>query len=151
MAAVDYTNVLTQLESILKADSRTNIARVFVEEEPQFGISDTQYAIAVFLDGRSAPDSEQTLSKGRRTEYQLRIPIWVFAFSIESYRKASELRNTLLDNLELTLSENRTLNAAVTTLWLEGGDMVSARDANSNVFVAAAETVVVAVVSVIGS
>ncbi len=79
----------------------------------------------------------------------MRIPIWAFALNLESYRRACELRNTLVANLELVLMENRTFNDAVSTSWLEGGDMISARDANSQVFVAGAETVLVAQVSAV--
>jgi hypothetical protein len=42
------------------------------------------------------------------------------------------------------LMDNRDINEKVDYLWLEGGEMISARDGGSSVFVAAAECIVLA-------
>lgn len=151
MAAIDYTGVANAIEAILKADSRTNPARIFVEEEPQFAIMDSQQVIAVFLDSRQAPAGQQVLSQGKRTRMLLRMPIWVLAFSLEGYRRACELRNTVLGNLELVMMDNKTLSGTVATSWLEGGDMISARDSSGSTWVAGAESVLTAEVSAINT
>jgi len=148
---VAYTTIQNALETILKADARTNVARIFVEEEPQFDIMDSQQVIAVFMERRVAGPKDQQLGLAKRTRYHLTITIWVLAFSIESYRTACDLRNTLLDNLELTLMDNRTISNTVTTSWLEGGVMISAKDPQKGVFTAAAETILTAEVSAVNT
>ena len=149
MPAIDYQGVRDQLESILKADSRTSGARIFVEEEPQFGLSDAQKAIAVFMDRRSEQASDQMASAGKRTRYTLSISLWTVYFDMSTYRAACDGRDALMGQLELVLMDNRTIGGKVTASWREGGEMFAARDANSQTFVAAAETVLVAEVSAI--
>ena len=151
MAAVDYAGIRDQLKTILEGDTRTSNARIFVEEEPQFGLSDAQNIIAVFMDSRSAPPTDQSLAAGKRTRYFLRMSLWVVVFSLDSYKAACDLRDTLLGNLELVLMANRTIGDKVASSWLEGGDMVSAREPSNQAFVAAAETVLVAEVSAINT
>lgn len=151
MAAVDYVGIRDQIEAALVADARTSNARVYVEEEPQFGLSDQQSVIAVFMDNRTTPADIQSVSAGKRTRYLLRISFWVVAFSLESYRKACDERDALVGQLELVLMDNRTLGGKVTTSWLEGGEMFSARDPQNSVFTAIAEVVMVLDVSAVNS
>lgn len=131
MAAIDYKGIRDALEDILSAktaaDEPLDGARVYIEEEPQFGLSDNP-AIAVFLDTRTAPDGEQSISRGTRTRLHLRGTLWVVAFSLDSYRKACDERDALLGQVELILMANRTLNEKVSTLWLNGGELFSARN-----------------------
>lgn len=149
MAAVDYVGIRAQIEAALNADVRTSDARVYVEEEPQFGLSDYKSVIAVFMDNRITPVMEQSVSAGKRTRFNLRVSFWVVAFSLESYRKACDARDVLLGDLELVLMDNRTLADKVATSWLEGGEMFSARDPQNAVFTAIAEVVMVLDVSAI--
>ena len=140
MSAVDYTGIQNALETALTEDVRTNAARIYVEEEPQFGLMDAERVVAVFLEGRSAPAREQGLNMGKRTRFHLRASAWVFAFSLESFRKSCEARNDLLGAVEQVLMDNRTLGDKIATLWLEGGAMFSARaGGNTGPFVAGAE------------
>lgn len=150
MAAIDYVGIRNQLKTILESDSRLEGVRVYVEEEPQIGLSDVQKAIAVFTDTR-LPHSDQSISRGTRTRYNLRMSLWTVYFSMESYQDACNGRDTLMGQLELVLMENRTVAGKVTTSWLEGGEMFSARAAQSSTFVAAAETVFVSEVSAISN
>ncbi len=151
MAAVDYVGIRTEIETALNADARTSSARVYVEEEPQFGLSDHQSVIAVFMDNRSAPATEQSVSAGKRTRFNLRVSFWVVAFSLDSYRKACDERDTLMGQLELVLMDNRTLGGKVAASWLEGGEMFSARDPRNAVFTAIAEVVMVLDVSAVNT
>lgn len=144
MAAINYSGITDQLATLLRADSRTSAARIFVEEEPQVGLMDQQSAIAIFMDGRTAAP-QQLLKAGKATIIHIRMSLWVVSFSIESFVAARAIRDPLLGNLELVLMANRTIGGLVEMSWLEGGSLVSARDdSGSSVFVAAAETVLVA-------
>ena len=80
MAAIAYQNIREQIKSILEGDTRTSSASIFLEEEPQFGLSDIQQVILVYFDRRTAPPGEQTLAAGRRTRYHLRITFAVAYF-----------------------------------------------------------------------
>jgi hypothetical protein len=92
MPAIDYTGVTDELETIFKADSRTENARVYVEEEPQMGLSDEPGgAIAIFMEGRNAtPD--QPMAAGKQTRFRLRISIWIL-FTRKLSRCASGSRH----------------------------------------------------------
>lgn len=140
MAAIDYVGIRTQLKTILAADSRLGGVRIYLEEEPQIGLSDAQSAIAIFVDSRSAQDDRQMLAAGKRTRFNIKISIWTLYFSMESYLAACDGRDTLLAQLELVLMDNRTIGGKTESGWLDGGEIFSARDSQSSTFVAAAET-----------
>lgn len=151
MAAIAYGNIRDQIKGILEGDARTSAARVYVEEEPQFGIQDVQQAILVYTDRRSAPRELQRAAVSKRTTYLLNIVLAVVYFSLESYKAACDGRDTLLGNVELVLMANSTINDTVNTSWLEGGELYSVRDAQSSTYVAVAETLLVAEVSAINT
>ena len=148
MAAIDYAGIRSQLKTLLEADARLAGVRVYVEEEPQIGLSDVQKAIAVFTDTRVAV-ADQSMSAGKRTRYNLRTSLWTVFFDMTSYSAACDGRDGVLAQLELVLMDNRTLGGKVTASWLEGGELFSARSPQGNTFVAAAETVLVSEVSAI--
>lgn len=148
MSAIDYAGIRNQLKTILENDSRLSGVRVYIEEEPQIGLSDVQKAIAVFTDNRT-PDPGQSISKGTRTRYLLRTSLWTVYFDMSSYLAACDGRDGVLAQLELVLMDNRTIGGKVTASWLEGGEMFSAHHAQSSVFVSAAETIFVSEVSAI--
>ena len=148
---VDYVGIRDEIETILQADTRTNEARIYIEEEPQFGLSDYTSAIAVFMDNRVTPIDVQSIGAGKRTRFNLRVSFWVVAFSMESYRKACDARDTLMGQLELVLMDNRTLTGKVATSWLEGGEMFSAKDQQTSTFTAVAEVAMVLDVSAINT
>ena len=156
MSAVDYTGIRDAIESILSTKTEAGGvlegSRIYIEEEPQFGLMDQAVAIALFMDTRSAPDGEQSISSGTRTRMYLRVTFWIVAFSIESFRKACNMRDDKMGALELVLMENRTLNDTVSTSWLNGGELFSAKDPQNNaVFTAIAEVVMTLDVSAINT
>ena len=140
MAAVDYSGIRDQLKSIFEGDARTSGATIFVEEEPQFGLSDVQQAILIVLDRRTAPPGAQRLAAGKRTQYHLHCTLVTVFFSMESFRAACEGRDALLGQMELVLMANRTIGGKATSSWLEGGEMFSVRNPQSSVWAAVAET-----------
>ena len=148
MAAIDYVSIRNQLKTLLEADARLAGVRVYIEEEPQIGLSDVQKAIAVFTDNRIA-SPDQNAAAGKRTRYNLRTSLWTVYFDMSSYLAACNGRDVVLAQLELVLMDNRTLGGTVTASWLEGGEMFSAHSPQSSTFVAAAETVLISEVSAI--
>lgn len=151
MPAIDYAGIRNGLKTILEADALTAAARVYVEEEPQFGMADAGGGvIAVFMDRRVAITG-QSIAAGKRTNYHVYLTVWVAFFSMDSYKVAADGRDGLLANTELVLMKDRTIGGKVTASWLEGGQMISARDGGSNAYVAAAEIALVAEVSAINA
>ena len=152
MSADDYIGIRTQLTTIFAGGALTSGVSVFIEEEPQVGLADLGRCIAVFSMNRTAPPGEQNIASGKRTKWHWRLGVWVLAFSFTSFEEACVVRDTLLSNTELVLMKDRTIGGKANMLWLEGGEMYSARDdGGSGVFMAAAETVLVIDVSAINS
>lgn len=157
MSAVPYKAIRDKIESIINDeidnDGDLEGCRVYVEAEPQLGLSDTRTAIAVFLDRRSAAAVEQVAAAGRRTRYALTCTLWVLAFDMEDYRRACDKRDEVLGILELLLMQNRDLStdgvSLIDHMELEGGELFSARDARDSVFTAVAELVLTLEVSAI--
>lgn len=151
MAAINYSGIRTQIKSILEGDAALAGTRIYIEEEPQFGLSDVQKAIAVFTDRRTAPPSEQSLAAGKRTRYYLRTLFVVLFFDTASFDAACTGRDDLLGALELVLMANRTLGGLVATSWLEGGAFYSGRTAQGYPFVSVAELDMTSEVSAINT
>lgn len=149
MAAVNYAGLLTAYKTIFEADARLAGCRVYVEEDPQFGLMDVGSCISIFLLDRK-PTPNQSLSYGKRTRWHARVCFVCIYFSVESFHKAEIGRDALLGQLELVLMDNRTISSLVDSSWLEGGSFFSAKDdSGANVFAAAAETIITAEVSAI--
>ena len=139
MAKVAYAAIRDTIKTVLEGDARTNVARIYIEEEPQFGLADAQKIIAVFMDRRRAPADQQSLSAGKRTRFFLDLLFVVAFFDMESFKAACDGRDALLGDLELVLMDNRTLSGQVSTLYIEGGEFYSAKDSQATTFVAVAE------------
>lgn len=149
MAAIDYAGIEDQFKTILEADASMAGVRVYVEEEPQFGMMDNQKAVSIFLHNRMA-SSGQPLSAGKRQRYDVRYSLWCTYFSMESFRVACTGRDALLGAVELVLmAPDRTIGGKANSSWLEGGQFLSARDDAAGVFVASAEIILVANASAI--
>lgn len=141
MARIDYYAIETEIKTILDADATLTGTLITVEDELLFGAERTPW-VGVFLERRDAGD--QSLSSGQRTRYNLRFSIWCWEYSLESISKAIQLRDDLLGKVEVALMGNRTLNGKVSTSWLEGGDLPSARVPESNGFVSGGEIILIA-------
>ena len=140
MAAVNYSGIRNQIKSILEGDARTSNARVYIEEDPQFGLADAERAILICLDRRTAPPGAQRLAAGLRTQYHLQCVLITVYFSMESFEQACVGRDALLGQMELVLMANRTIGGLANSSWLEGGEMFSVRNPQNNVWAAVAET-----------
>lgn len=150
MAAVNYTGILSSLKAIFEADSRTSDARVYVEEDPQFGQSDVGKAIVLTMVKR-VPFTSQSIAAGKRTRYMVHIGAWSTGFDMESFNNACIKRDALLGQVELVLMANRTISGTVTAAQLEGGEFMGVLNPRDNVFCAMAETVIIAEVEAINT
>ena len=139
-APVDYSGIRNSLQSILTGDALTSAARVYIEEDPQFGLADVQQAIIICLDGRTAPAAVQRIASGMRTQYHLQCVLVTVYFSMASFKDACDGRDTLLGNMELVLMKDRTIGGKAASSWLEGGPMCSVRNPQANIWAAVAET-----------
>lgn len=150
MAAIDYTGILSTLATLLAADSRLAGVRIFVEEDPQFGLADQGKAIVLTLVNRSS-SSGQSMSAGKRTRYSVNIGAWSVGFDMASFNDACIKRDAVLGALELVLMDNRTISGKVTSAQLEGGEFMSVRRPTEQVYCSMAETVIRAEASAINT
>jgi len=118
MARVNYFDIETTLEDILKDDPTLAGTTILVEEELTFQQDDI---VIIYLDRRVAPANEQSLSAGKRTRMDLSFSIWCFHYGLE-LRDVMKARDDLLGKIEIVLMNNRTLRDKVETSWLEGGE-----------------------------
>lgn len=148
MAAVDYCGIRAAIEKIMETaiepEGVLEGARLFIEEEPQFGLADYDATISVFLE-RRGPSSDQNAAAGRRTRFDMQISFWVCAFDMSSYREACDKRDRIVGQLELLLMANRILKRPNgsdlnDTFQMEGGEIYAAKNATNNAFTAVAET-----------
>lgn len=144
MAKIDYDAIRIGVKAAVEEYQPLENASVFVEQEPQFGLSDNQCVIAIFMDRRRAPIGSQKIRRGTSTDYEIVMSLWTLYFSMTSYEEACRGRDSALGDLELALMTDRTFGGAVEMSWLEGGEMLSARNADASSFVAAAETILIA-------
>lgn len=139
MAICNYSGILDALAALLRADSRLSGVRVYAEEDPQFGLSDVQKAIAIYLSRRQLHPN-QPLAAGKSTRWLLSVSIWCFGFSIENFKAAADIRDGVLDQMELVLNDNRTVSGTVEFMHMDGGDFLSAQNPGDGCFVAGVET-----------
>ena len=150
MAVVNYRAILDALGALLRADSRilTLGARVYVEEDPTFGLADVQNAIAIYPVRRTIHPN-QALAAGKNTRWLLELSVWCFGFALQDFKSAADIRDLLLDQLEVVLNDNRTISATVEFMNMGGGDFPDGRNPDNNVFVAGVETTIICTVSAI--
>jgi len=140
MPRVDYYDIEVEMLQILKADTTLQGVQITVEDDFEL---DTGAWVAIYLDRRD-PTEGQSLSAGTRTRYNLYFSIWCWQYSLESTSQAARFRDDLIGKVEIALMKNRTLNNKVSHMWIEGGEMPSARLPGSKGHVAGGEIVVVA-------
>lgn len=139
MARIDYYNIETELQTILNND--ISGAMVTVEEEIMSDVDMTPW-FGIYLARREAPEN-QSLSAGQRTRFRLHLEVWVFCWSFDGVRQASEFRDDNIGKAEVAIMGNRTLNGTVDTCWLEGGEFTSAKDDNNGLFLSGGQIRVV--------
>lgn len=149
MSAVNVYTIETAIKALLDADSALNPVAgrvpVYIEEDVLAinGLADNAMVVAIYAERRE-PHLDQNISAGKSTRWLVRFSIWIMKFSVDSMRQAIADRDIGLQNLELALMKDPTLGGTVSTAWLEGGDMVSAKNHQTGAFMASAETVLIA-------
>lgn len=121
MAGIDYYAIEQKIVEQLAAQSSLSGVRFFIEPDLLFA-AESSPAVLVYLDSRTAIDTDQRLSAGRRVDYQLRISLWCLEYHMDSFSEAARLRDALMADVEVGLLTDRTLKGSVEYSWLEGGD-----------------------------
>lgn len=138
MARVDYFEIEKRMAEAFEADSRTQGAKVLIEEELSFHDKDI---ILIELDRRDAPPEMQSLAAGTRTRFELQVAVWCYGYALKK-EDAMRARDKLVSQAELVLMENRQLDGKVNTLWLTGGQFENRRNSAGAGFMAGAEIAV---------
>lgn len=128
MAAIDYNGIAVAIRSAILDYAQTEHAFVDIETEFTYGAELTP-VVRVYLENRDAPVDEQKIRAGTATDYWITYALLCGAYSLEGQAEAAKSRNTFLADVEVAMMVDRTLGGKVTTLWLEGGQVFSARDA----------------------
>jgi hypothetical protein len=148
MARANFQAALDAIKTLLEANI-TGLT-VFVEQDPVFGLSDMGKAVVVLLRNRTL-SGNQGMAAGKTNRWSVFIQLWVTGFSAESYKKAAEIRDELLGEVELVLMQNRTLSGTVGQLQLEGGVFQNAQNDSMSAFGALAELMLKAEITAVNT
>jgi hypothetical protein len=148
MARANFQAALDAIKTLLEANI-TGLT-VFVEQDPVFGLSDMGKAVVVLLRNRTL-SGNQGMAAGKTNRWSVFIQLWVTGFSAESYKKAAEIRDELLGEVELVLMQNRTLSGTVGQLQLEGGVFQNAQNDSMSAFGASAELMLKAEITAVNT
>lgn len=143
MARLNYYGIELALQEILQADPALANVSVYVEEDQAPAILEGP-AVIIYLEGRTAPPTLQTLSAGLNTRMELRLNLWCYAVDFETWRGAQQKRDELIGIVELTLMRNRDINGLVNTSWLEGGSLSAGGPGRGTGWVSSGEIILVA-------
>lgn len=141
MSAVPYWQIREEIAEIIKREVPGTT--VEVEKEIDFSVEQSPW-VGIYLPRRSAPEPQQTLAAGQRTYMELSFSIWVFCHALELALGIKQ-RDETIGNIELALMRYRSLNETVDSSWLEGGELVTARDAQTSNWLAGGEILLTAV------
>ena len=81
MARIDYYAIEEEIQTILKADPSLAGINVLIEED--LSLSDADQ-VGIYLDRRDAPEENQRIAAGKRTDYTLFFSIVARAFNLNS-------------------------------------------------------------------
>ena len=137
MGRIDYNLIKTTLKEKLENYADLDGVKIGIEEDVAFSVMDP--FINIDLVRRTAPDGEQTMSGGTKTNYllHLRYSVWSAAFEKSA---AIKTRDDLMGYLEIALTSDRKLTTIdnielFETSWITGGDLI-AEGIEENTFVA---------------
>ncbi len=151
MASVNWYVIEQAVRTLLRADTDLEPVPdkfpVFIEEDFLHGLADSAVSVVIYAERRT-PHQDQNIAMGKRTRFIGKLSIWVRGYSAESVERACALRDDAIGKVETALMKDRTLGGTVAASWLEGGDMLSARNAQ-NAYMASAEVALVVDVAAI--
>ena len=146
MASVNWYTIERAVRDLLRADTgleaTPDVFPVYIEEDFLHGLVDSGAAVVIYAE-RRLPHPDQSISAGKRTRFLGRLSIWVRAYHAESCEAACRLRDDSTGKVENALMKDRTLGGMVEASWLEGGEMLSAKNVQSGAYMASAEVVLV--------
>lgn len=138
MARIDYYKIQQDIQTIIQ--NETSAKQVTIEEGLVYNADETPW-VGIYLNRRDAPSDRQSLSAGRRTTYNVRLSIWVYAFAFQ-FSLAAKARDDALGEIEVKLMEHRAL-ITEGSMWFEGGDFETAKNEDNNSFLMGAEIIMV--------
>lgn len=129
MAGVNYYAIAEAISACIQSNVPNLQDRVFIEEEMPPG-HDLNPSVSIMITGRRVPEDRQTLNAGTELLYVVDATIVVYAVSLEHMRKAIEIRDDYLGEIERVLLANiTTLGSGIDIAWLDGGTLETARTA----------------------
>ncbi len=134
MARIDYTAIKKALKEVVEGAGMSYDHETSIEKTLLFDAFDN--VVNIELDSRNVV--VESISQGKKLRYQLLVIILVYARHFDQ-EKASEIRDTLISELEPVLMQNRDLNNTVDTTWLDGGQNIVAYIEDEQAFVSAGE------------
>lgn len=150
MAAIDYAGIKVAMKALFDGDATLQAIReTFTDVEAELLISPERTPwIGIY--GESRDVDHEPLASGRRLFYRYLITVRVSAYDPENLAAAAKLRDDIIGQAEIVLLQNRTLSGTVTTLRLEGGEMMSGQVPEDLGFLADGVIEVRTVVSMVG-
>lgn len=136
MAGVNYFQIQEQVAALIR--EHTSAAVVTVDGALAVSAESTPW-VGIYLTRRDAPASEQRLSGGRSTAYNVRLSIWVYCWGLEPADTA-KVRDDLVAEIEREMMEHRS-ELTHNSFWFEGGEFENAQD--DGAFMRGAEIIMV--------
>ena len=124
MSGAGYYAVEKAIKDAINADEDLSEVRVFIEQDIVHA-AESAPCVLIFISRRDAPANEQRLSAGRRTDWILSVHLICYGWHLDDTERAAELRDSLMEHVELALMRDRLLGGACETLWLDSGGFES--------------------------
>lgn len=123
MPVAGYFAVEKAIKDAILSDSDLSEVKVFIEQDIVHA-AESAPCVLIFANSREAPAGEQRLAAGRRTDWIVSISIICYGWALET-EPAAEIRDSLMERVELALMRDRTLGGTCEALWLDGGSFDS--------------------------
>ncbi len=123
MAKIDWYGFAEQFQTAIQDALPTLM--ITIEEARPVG-PDANPSATIFIKGRRVPDELQTISSHTRTRYIIEMTIWVAAWHLEGFRKACEMRDDLIGDIEDVLLNSANWSSFADAIYIDGGDLETA-------------------------
>lgn len=142
MSAIDYWGLRERIRTAINSRAGLETLPVFLERgnEPS---PEQMPCVLLYMTGRTTPQERQRQSAGRRTDHRLIFSAWVLHYSLDGLEDATRRRDAVLAEVELALMADRTLQGGCSGLQLEGGEVQWGKNAKTQIFATAIETMIV--------
>lgn len=89
---------------------------------------DANPSATIFILGRTVPEDRQVIAANTVTRYFVNMQIWVAAWSLDGVRRACELRDDVISDIEGVLQNSDNWESFVDAVYLDGGELETAKD-----------------------